>query len=89
MAGIRIRDNLGAGEWKWKEYSGSCDAEGGLDDSWRLSVLKLSTDIDINAMRIVERMRKSSGMRLNRSGLLPQHFSDPSHSPPVYEVNLI
>ncbi|GKA01475.1 hypothetical protein Tco_0674140 [Tanacetum coccineum] len=41
MAGIRIRDNLGAGEWKWKEYSGSCDAEGGLDDSWRLSVLKL------------------------------------------------
>ncbi|GJY72700.1 hypothetical protein Tco_0476403 [Tanacetum coccineum] len=41
MAGIRIRDNLGAGEWKWKEYSGSCDVEGGLDDSWRLSVLKL------------------------------------------------
>ncbi|GJY73550.1 hypothetical protein Tco_0477981 [Tanacetum coccineum] len=27
LAGIRIRDNLRAGEWKWKEYSSSCDVE--------------------------------------------------------------
>nr|GEX77969.1 hypothetical protein [Tanacetum cinerariifolium] len=27
LAGIKIKDSLGAEEWKWKEYSGSCDVE--------------------------------------------------------------